>query len=63
LTGTSVNGNPDINDISNITEELVQVGVGHLEGKVAYEESLGWRVLLSPLTGLGLVVDNKTATF
>jgi hypothetical protein len=63
LTGTSVNGNSDINDISDITEELVQVGVGHLESKVADEESFGWRVLLSPLTSLGLVVDNNTATF
>jgi len=40
LASTSVNRNPDIDDISNITEELVEISVGHLEGKVANEQSL-----------------------
>lgn len=57
LASTSVNGNTDVNDISNITEELVEIGIGHLEGKVADEEGLGWRVRHVLTAGPVLVVD------
>ena len=63
LASASVNGNTDINDISNITEELVEISIGHLEGKVADEESLGWWVCDVLTTGLVLVVDDETAAF
>jgi hypothetical protein len=37
LASASVNGYSDINDISNITEEPVEVGIGHFKGKIANE--------------------------
>lgn len=40
LSGTSVNGNTNINDILDVTEKLVEVGIGHLEWDVTEEESL-----------------------
>jgi len=63
LAGASVNGNTDINDISNVTEELVEVRVGHFEGKVTDEEGLGRWVAVFRTAGLALVVDNETAAF
>jgi len=63
LTGASVNGNTDINDISDITEELVEISIRHLEGKIADEESLGWWVCGWLTAGLVLVVDDETAAF
>lgn len=63
LTSASVNGNADIDDVSDITEELVEISIRHLEGKVSDEESLGWGVCGFLPTGLVLVVDDKTAAF
>jgi hypothetical protein len=64
LAGTPVNGNADIDNVSNVAEELVEISIGHLKGKIANEEGLGWWVLSSVL-GFGLVhvVDNETAAF
>lgn len=62
LAGVSVNGNSDIKHVANLAEELVQVGIGHLEGKVADEEGLGWLIERAVLeAGLGNVVDSKRA--
>lgn len=64
LTSSTIDSNTDINDISNITEELVEISIGHLKGKVADEESLGWWVLLGGLaSGLVLEVDHHSAAF
>jgi hypothetical protein len=61
LAGTSIDGNTDIDDISNVTEELVEICVGHLEGEIADEESLGGGVL-SPLALCPVhVVDDEAA--
>lgn len=54
LAGAAVNGNTDVNDVLDIAEQLVQVGVGHLEWEVADEEGLGWGVLGT----VGLRVDH-----
>jgi hypothetical protein len=45
LAGSPVNGNTHVHDVANVAEEVVQVLVGHLEGHVADEESLGRRVV------------------
>lgn len=63
LAGTSINGNPDIDNIANVTEELVEIGIRHLEGKVANEEGLGGRIGGGAALGLGHVVDNEAAAF
>ena len=49
LSGSSVDSNSDINDISNTAEQVVEVSIGHLEGHVADEEGLGGRILRSAL--------------
>jgi hypothetical protein len=63
LAGASVNGYSDINDISNITEEPVEVGIGHLKGKIANEQSLGRWVGFALAGGLGHVVHDEAAAF
>jgi hypothetical protein len=63
LAGSSINGNTDINDASNVTEELVEICVGHLEGEVADEEGLWGRVLSVLALGLVHVVDDEAAAF
>jgi hypothetical protein len=64
LTGSSVNGNTDVDDVSNVAEQLVEISVGHLESEVADEERLGGLVLFAWLVGgLVLVVDDHTAAF
>lgn len=63
LSSTSINGNTNINDIANVTEELVEIGIRHLEGEVANEESLGWRVVCITSARLAHVVYNDTAAF
>ena len=40
LTSSSVNGNPDINDISDATEKVAEVTICHLERHVADKEGL-----------------------
>lgn len=63
LASASVNGNSDINDISNIAEELVEISIGHLECEVTDEESLGRRVVsVLALSGC-LVVNHEAASF
>ena len=61
LTRASVNGNTNIDHILDITEKLVQIGIRHLECKVANEEGLGWRGLTNIALRLVHVVDDKTA--
>ncbi len=64
LAGSSVNGNTDVNDVSNVAEKLVEISVGHLESEVADEERLGGCVLGAWLVGgLVLVVDDQTTAF
>jgi hypothetical protein len=63
LTGTSVNGNANIDNVSNVTEELVEISIRHFESKVANEESLGWLVLSSFRFGLVHEVDDEAAAF
>lgn len=41
LAGAPVDGNPDVEDIADITEELVEIGIGQLVGEVTDEERLG----------------------
>ena len=66
LSRTSVDGNTDVDDVSDALEKVVQVTVRHLEGHVSDEESLGGRVewsvgsveaawTLAGLKSLGLV--------
>lgn len=62
LSSASVNGNPDINDVADVAEKLVEVGIRHLEGKVSNEEGLGRRANLVFTLRLCHVVDNETAT-
>ena len=63
LAGTSINCNTDVDDASNITEELVEICVGHLEGEVADEEGLGGGVFSVLALGLVHVVDDEAAAF
>lgn len=64
LAGAAVNGDADVDDVGDVAEELVQVGVGHLKGQVADEEGLGGGVLgLDGVAGLGHVVDDEAAAF
>lgn len=64
LASTSVNGNTDIDDVSDVTEELIEISVRHLKGEVADEEGLrGFGLSRSTLAALVHVVDNETATF
>src|SRR2546423_4264448 len=44
LASTSVNGNADVNHISDTLEQVVEVAIGHLERHIANEESLGGRI-------------------
>lgn len=61
LTGAAVNGNTDVDNVLDVAEELVQVGIGHLESEVADEEGLGWGVLGTVLGGVGHIVDDHAA--
>lgn len=61
LTSAAVNGNTDVNDVLDVAEQLVKIGIGHLESEVADEEGLGWGVLLAGLLGVGHVVDDHAA--
>lgn len=62
LSSASINGNSDVEDVANITEKVVQVGVRHLESKVTDKKGLGW-ILHDPIyVGLELVVDDHLAT-
>ena len=64
LSGTAINSNTDIDDVGDVAEQLVQVGIGHLEGEVADEEGLGGGVLgLDGRARLGHVVDDEAAAF
>ena len=62
LSRAAVDGDADVDDVGDVAEELVEVLVGHLEGKVADEEGLGWGVLgLGGGALLGHVVDDQAA--
>ncbi len=61
LAGAAVNGNTNVDNVLDVAEKLVQVGVGHLESEVADEEGLGWGVLGAVLGGVGHVVDDHAA--
>lgn len=61
LAGAAVNGNTDVNDVLDIAEQLVQVGVGHLEWEIADKEGLGWGVLGTVGLRVDHVVDNHAA--
>lgn len=64
LAGAAVNSDADIDHVGDVAEQLVQVGIGHLEGEVADEEGLGGGVLgLDGVAGLGHVVDDEAAAF
>ncbi len=45
LPRPSVDCNSYIDHVPNATKEVVEVSVGHLEGHIANEESLRWRIL------------------
>lgn len=45
LAGSAVDGDSNIDDITNTTEQVVQIAIGHFEGHVANEQGLAWRVL------------------
>jgi hypothetical protein len=47
LAGSSINSNPHINHILHAFKQFVQIRVRHLEGHVADEQCLGWRVTWS----------------
>lgn len=51
LTRSAINGDPNVDDITDTTEEIIQISVGHLEGHVTDEQGLAWRVL-GPTGGL-----------
>lgn len=70
LTGSAVNGNPHIQNVLHVTEEVVQIFVAHFVGHVANEEGLGrW---VGEALGIGLaallvgcldgVLSGETAT-
>lgn len=61
LTSATVNGNTDVNNVLDVAEQLVEIGIGHLKSEVADEQSLGWGVLLAGLLGVGHVVDDHAA--
>lgn len=63
LASPSVDGNTDVNNILDIAEEVVDVRVRHLEGKVSKEEGLAWFSGPSDLLSLGarIVDDQVTA--
>jgi hypothetical protein len=63
LAGPYINGNPDIEDVADVAEELVEVGIGHLESEVADEEGLGRRVLLNGADGPSRVVHDDASAF
>lgn len=47
LAGSPVNSNSDVSAVANTSEELVQVLVGDIEGKVSDEEGSGWSIGLA----------------
>lgn len=47
LAGTSVDCNSDVNNVADILEQSIQIGIGHLEGQISDEKCLAWRVLRS----------------
>lgn len=61
LAGASVDGNADIENVLNVTEHLVKVGIGHLEGEVANEERLGRGVCNLIWAVLGHVVHDQSS--
>ncbi len=72
LTRSSINGNSNINDISDATEEVCEIAVCHLKRHVTDEEGLGGRVDgLARGGGLGIeatciaggVLNCETAAF
>lgn len=63
LASTSINSNTDIDDVSNVTEELVEISIGHLESEVADEEGLGGWVGGIFTAGCVHVVDDEAAAF
>ncbi len=64
LAGSSVNGHADVDDVSNVTEQLVEISVRHLEGEVTNEEGLGGLVLGARFVGgLVLVIDDQATAF
>jgi hypothetical protein len=71
LASPPVNGNADVHDVANVTEEVVEVLVRHLEGHVSDEESLRRSVVLEAAGStasfgviLGCVeLDDKVAAF
>jgi hypothetical protein len=46
LARSTIDSNPDIENIANVAEEFVQIPVGHFERHVANEESSARRVVL-----------------
>ena len=74
LAGPPINRDPDINHVLDLSEQIVQIAIAHIEGHVAYEEGSGRRVLgallAKGLTGRTGVVsgregklDGETAAF
>jgi len=67
LTTPSVDGDSDVQNVLALAEEVAEVLVGHLERKVANEESLArWvpRLVADRVVGLAadVVLDDHTAT-
>merc|ERR1719262_1720681 len=63
LASTSIDSNTDIDDISDVTEELVEISIRHLESEVADEEGLGGWVGGIFTAGCVHVVDDEAAAF
>ena len=63
LASAAVDGDSNVNDISNIAEELVEVGIGHLECEVTDEKGLGGWVWFMVALGDCLVVYHKATPF
>lgn len=73
LPGSPIDSHPDINDVLNIAEEIVEIPVGHVEGHVANEKRLRGRMRLArvmrprPISWcsgfLNRVLDGHTTAF
>lgn len=61
LTCPSINGDPDIHDILDVSEKFVEICIRHLKCKVANEQSFARRVNTHRSRGLELVVYNEAA--
>jgi len=44
LATSSINGNPDVQNVLALAEQIAEVFVGHLERQVADKQSLAWWV-------------------